>query len=273
MSLQITSIPILKYKNENCITVADDVAIEEPLEISIAYLQNQQLVFKIIAVTMRTPGYDEELAIGFLFTENIIDTTTQIEKIEKKGENKICVFITGNFQLNIKNTERNFYTTSSCGVCGKASIEAIQTMPSTIVYPQKVSVPIPTILNLKNKLNTYQSAFQSTGGIHAAALFDMAGNSIALFEDVGRHNALDKLIGWNYLNNHLPLQQNILLLSGRASFELVQKAAMAHLPIVCAIGAPSSLAVSLAAEMDITLIGFLKEASCNIYCGDEKIEF
>jgi FdhD protein len=273
MNVQVKNITISKYKNGDIFSIADDVAIEEPLEISIAYFVNQQLVFKIISVTMRTPGHDAELSIGFLFTENIITIDTQIDKIETKGDNKICVFITSKFTLHIKNTERNFYTTSSCGVCGKASIEAIKTIPTNHFYPQIFTASIATLLSIKNKLNEHQSAFVKTGGIHACALYNAQGEQLCIYEDVGRHNALDKLIGHQYFKKNMPMQKNILLLSGRASFELIQKSAMANISIVCAIGAPSSLAISLAQEMDITLIGFLKTDSCNIYSGAERIMY
>jgi FdhD protein len=271
VDLQTQQITITKYKQNQFVILADEVAIEEPLEISIAYFVNAVIQFKIISVTMRTPGSDAELAIGFLFTENIITTAHLIDKVETKGVNKICVFIKNNFELNIKNSERNFYTTSSCGVCGKSSIESIITNASAVAYPKAMQIPISIILQLKHNLAMQQSVFKSTGGIHACALFDADGNILSVFEDVGRHNALDKLIGHQYLQNNVPLQCNILLLSGRASFELIQKAAMANIAIVCAIGAPSSLAISLAQEMDLTLIGFLKNETCNIYCGQEKI--
>jgi FdhD protein len=271
MMAQIQNIKISKYKHNILHQLQDDVAIEEPLEISIAYYQNNIIQYRTIAVTMRTPGHDEQLALGFLFTENIIASAHKIEKIEHKGDNKLCVYIANAFVFETKNASRNFYMTSSCGVCGKASIDAIKTQPSMHHYPVQMQVPMATILNLPQQLRAQQSAFESTGGIHACALFNEHGEEITIYEDVGRHNALDKLIGHQFQTAQLPLQKNILLLSGRASFELIQKAAMAHLPIVCAIGAPSSLAVALAQEMDITLIGFLKNDSCNIYCGAERI--
>jgi FdhD protein len=272
MESGIHKVAIIKYGQQQSKDVEDTLAVEEPLEISIAYKQNAVLQFKIIAVTMRTPGHDEALAIGFLFTENIIQAHAQVENIEQKGHNKICVFLKEGFQFYLKNIERNFYTTSSCGVCGKASIESINTIVAQNIYPQQISVHISTLLQLKEKLNKYQSVFAQTGGIHAAALCNFEGDIIDVKEDVGRHNALDKLIGAR-LKNNLLFGESILLLSGRASFELIQKAAMAAIPIVCAIGAPSSLAVQLAEEMDITLVGFLKNESCNIYCGKERLLF
>jgi FdhD protein len=270
---QITSIQITKYSEKESKSLTDFVAIEEPLEISIAYTENDLIRFKIISVTMRTPGNDEALALGFLFTENIISTKTEIKKIETKGNNKICVFIDGNFSIQLQNMERNFYTTSSCGVCGKASIEAIHTLQANTFYPKELQVSHTIICSLPYKLLLNQSAFQNTGGIHAAVLFDDLGNQKAIFEDVGRHNALDKLVGDQYLQQQIPLNKHILLLSGRASFELLQKAAMANIQLVCSIGAPSSLAVQLAEDLDISLVGFLKEKSFNIYNGEHRICF
>jgi FdhD protein len=261
------NISIQKIINGQSTTLQDAVAVEEPLEISIAYPQQQQLVFKTIAITMRTPGSDAQLALGFLFTEGIINSTTIINRIEQKGNNKICVFINDAINLKEKLIDRNFYTTSSCGICGKASIEAVQAMQAIPPYPTKHTINSQIIFTLKDKLVQQQVSFEKTGGIHAATLFTHTGALIYLAEDVGRHNALDKLIGHCYQQNLLPLSNHILLLSGRASFELIQKAAMANINTILAIGAPSSLAVELATELDITLIGFLKNNSFNIYSG------
>lgn len=273
--MPIQPLSITRYKNNEAQKIDDVVAMEEPLEISLAYVVNNVLHFKIIAVTMRTPGHDAELALGFLFTENIITSSTKINKIEKKGDHKICIFIDGAFELDLKSTERNFYTTSSCGVCGKASIEAImqkQEKNALPLFPKAIKVDISILYSLKDAIQNYQSAFQETGGIHAATLFDTSGTLLSIFEDVGRHNALDKLIGHQFQAGNFALPDKILLLSGRASFELIQKASAAQIPIVCAIGAPSTLAVSLAEEMDITLVGFLKSNGANVYCGGERIE-
>jgi FdhD protein len=271
MDKQTAKIEISQYKNGALNSIEDFAAVEEPLEISIAFTEENTIKFKIISVTMRTPGNDVELAIGFLFTENIITTNTHIDKIEVKGENKICVFIAGTFKLQIQQTERNFYTTSSCGVCGKASLEAISTLVNHVCYPQAIAISKQIFLDLKSELGSHQTAFNKTGGVHAATLFTLDGKYINSYEDVGRHNALDKLIGEQLQLKSIPTMNRILLLSGRASFELIQKAAMANIPVVCAIGAPSSLAIALAKEMDITLIGFLKAESFNIYSGSERI--
>jgi FdhD protein len=181
------------------------------------------------------------------------------------------VYLYKSVLVNIKNTQRNFYTTSSCGVCGKASLEAIHAIVQHNHYPQQLFVLVTTILKLVQNLNNQQSIFDKTGSIHACALFDVQANLLLIAEDVGRHNAMDKLIGMQLADAAINVHQSIVLLSGRASFELLQKAAVAGIPVVCAIGAPSSLAIQIAADMDITLIGFLKNNTCNIYTGAEKI--
>jgi FdhD protein len=267
----VANITINKFSATGHSTVQDVVAVEEPLEISIAYKVQNIWQYKTIAVTMRTPGKDKELAIGFLYTEQIITLQNTIEKTTTKGDNKICIYINGAVNIG-SNIERNFYTTSSCGVCGKASIESVLCKLPNPAYPTNTVVNSAIIMALPNALKTYQASYNTTGGIHAAAIFNTSGILLSLMEDVGRHNALDKIIGHVFENHLLPLHNTILLLSGRASFELVQKATIAQLPIVCAIGAPSSLAVSLAQEVDITLIGFLKNTSLNIYSGNQRIE-
>ena len=251
----------------------DDLAVEEPLEIQLGYVESGKKVKKSISVTMRTPGNDDELAVGFLFTEGIITEKSQVKAIGNDvfDENKVIVTLADGFLPQINSLERNFYTTSSCGVCGKASIDAIKTVSAYQNDVKALTVNKQVIFSLKDKLNVQQSIFESTGGLHASALFDLNGNFIALREDVGRHNALDKLIGNALLSDLLPLADKILLLSGRASFELIQKAGMAGIKVVAAIGAPSSLAVKLAEESNITLIGFLKNDKFNIYSGFERI--
>lgn len=251
----------------------DDLAVEEPLEIRISYVESGIRLHKNISVTMRTPGNDHELAAGFLFTEGIINSSAQLKNIirptegcAKNAENIISVELNEDFQPNLMTSDRNFYTTSSCGVCGKASIDAIKTQSLFKNDLKKnLSVEKSVFSDLPEKLRTFQQNFSKTGGIHASGLFDLNGNILAVREDVGRHNALDKLIGHSLMNSVLPLEKHILLLSGRASFELIQKAAMAGIRIIAAIGAPSSLAVDLAKEFDITLIGFLKNSTFNIY--------
>lgn len=251
----------------------DELAVEEPLEIQLSYIESEKKIKKTVSVTMRTPGNDDELAVGFLFTEGTITQKSQVKSVKNDviQENKVVVNLADGFSPEINSLERNFYTTSSCGVCGKASIDAIKTVSIYQNNDDAIFVDKQVIFSLKEKLNVQQSIFESTGGLHASALFDLNGRFITLREDVGRHNALDKVIGNALLNDLLPLTNKILLLSGRASFELIQKAAMAGMKIVAAIGAPSSLAVKLAEESNITLIGFLKSDKFNIYSGFERI--
>ncbi len=228
---------------------------------------------KTISITMRTPGNDEELATGFLFTEGIIQSKEQLalSTTIAVSENKVLVTLNENASPHLQQSDRNFYTTSSCGVCGKSSIDAIRTVSPFQQQTDDIRIASSIFTTLSDTLQKQQTLFKSTGGLHASALFDLAGNCITLREDVGRHNALDKLIGHAFLQNNLPLDNHILLLSGRASFELIQKAVMAGIKVVVAIGAPSSLAVQLAKENGITLIGFLRGNRFNIYAGSERI--
>ena len=251
----------------------DSLAVEEPLEISISSSENGIPVKKSISVTMRTPGHDDELALGFLFTEGIIRNSSQVKQFSTSilDENKISVSLNDGEIPNLNTSERNFYTTSSCGVCGKASIDAIKTTSLYSIQADTISVSQTIIFSLVAQLKKQQEIFESTGGLHASALFDPEGNFISLREDIGRHNALDKLIGSAFIKESLPLTDRILLLSGRASFELIQKASMAGIRIVAAIGAPSSLAVELAEECNMTLIGFLGKDKLNIYSGFDRI--
>jgi FdhD protein len=252
----------------------DHLAVEEPLEIQLSYYQSEKKVKKSISVTMRTPGHDRELAVGFLFTEGSVTMRDQVDSVNSAilEENNVIVTLSDTFVPTLNALERNFYTTSSCGVCGKASIDAIKTVSAYQDQPDEILLTKETLFALSEKIVGQQNIFESTGGLHASSLFDLDGNLIMLREDVGRHNALDKLIGAAFLNDKLPLSQNILLLSGRASFELIQKAAMAGIKVVAAIGAPSSLAVQLAEESGMTLIGFLKNDRFNVYTGFGRVE-
>jgi len=260
---------ILKVK-ENEVTEADDsAAIEEPLEISIVYGKEQ--VKKIISITMRTPGNDEELAAGFLFTEGITKDKNSIQSFSK-GLNTVTVTLNENSDVNLKSADRNFYMTSSCGICGKSSINSVKINSNYSINFSNYKISKDIILSLPEALRKNQNIFESTGGLHASGLFDSSGNFITLKEDVGRHNALDKLAGYCLENNIIPLSNYILLLSGRASFELIQKSVMLGIPVVCAVGAPSSLAIELAQENKITLIGFLREHRFNIYTYPERIQ-
>ncbi|WP_294217418.1 formate dehydrogenase accessory sulfurtransferase FdhD [uncultured Chryseobacterium sp.] len=269
----VQKIEIVKVKDSLGFPYTDDISVEEPLEIRISYEAELQKITRNISVTMRTPGHDAELAIGFLFTEGIITGRKRVKDVyhlqavcSRTGENTVIVELAEGYTPKLMNTDRNFYTTSSCGVCGKGSIESIRTV-STFgdleKKPQRIA--LETLYQLTEKLRTFQNNFSATGGIHASGLFDLNGDLLALREDVGRHNALDKLIGNALMAEQLPLTDRILVLSGRASFELIQKAAMAGISVVAAIGAPSSLAVDLAKEFDMTLLGFLRDNRFNIY--------
>ena len=262
MNEGLQHIKINKSKNGETREVEDVVAVEAPLEIQIQHFTEGKPT--AISVTMRTPGDDEELALGFLFTEGLLTDYKQVKAVKYQGENIVKIYLQEGVRVELQSVERNFYTTSSCGVCGKASIEAIT---SKTEYPikNKAELRDEVLFSLKAKLAEQQTLFSATGGIHAAALFSENGELRVMHEDVGRHNALDKLIGEAFRSQMLPLQKSILLLSGRASFELIQKATMAGIGTIVSVGAPSSLAVDLARENGQTLIGFLKDSSYNRY--------
>lgn len=269
----VKQIEIVKVKDNDSFHYTDDVSVEEPLEIRVAYHLADKKESKNISVTMRTPGNDAELAVGFLFTEGIISSHQQVKSIyfpeaecSRNSENIVIVELTEGCVPELMKADRNFYTTSSCGVCGKGSIESIRTVSTFHNHTkQNTEISLETLYQLSEKLQSFQNNFSATGGIHASGIFDLEGNLLALREDVGRHNALDKIIGYALSADLLPLDNKILVLSGRASFELIQKATMAGITIVAAIGAPSSLAVDLAKEFDITLLGFLRYNRFNIY--------
>jgi FdhD protein len=271
--------------------VKDSLAIEEPLEIQLTYGPSTARQTRSISVTMRTPGNDFDLAAGFLMTEGVIQDANDVEQITYAGDafsdgiqspqamdvlkldskqNTVRVDLAADVAVNLGSLQRNFYTTSSCGICGKASLLALRTVcPPRAANNFKVDAKL--LSSLPACLRASQGVFDRTGGLHGAGLFDRTGNLLALREDVGRHNAVDKLIGSEFLADRTPLRDRLLLLSGRASFELLQKALMGGLPIVAAVGAPSSLAVQVAEEFDITLVGFLREDHFNIYHGSERI--
>jgi len=250
---------------------ADLLAVEEPLEIRIIYGTEKERQQKNISVTMCTPGNDEELATGFLFTEGIISCNEDIRKCFSPGDNIIVADLLPGILFDMQKLERHFYTSSSCGVCGKTSIQAVKNILSKKEKKDTITINAPLFNRLPETLSNHQQVFEQTGGLHASALFDLNGKLLLAREDVGRHNALDKLIGAALMNGDVPLDKHILLLSGRACFELIQKAAMAGIKIVCAVGAPSSLAVELAKDCDMTLIGFLRDKRFNIYSGEQRI--
>jgi FdhD protein len=253
----------------------DLLAVEEPLEIRIAIGEENNRLQKNISVTMCTPGQNKDLAAGFLFTEGIIKNKEDIvfcNSLNQAGNNIVVVELKPGILFDPKKMERHFYTSSSCGVCGKTSIDAVKNIFSNVGTPDNFIITADLLTKLPDSLRKQQEIFEHTGGLHASALFDSVGRLIITREDVGRHNALDKLIGACLMAGNIPLNKYILLLSGRASFELIQKSAMAGIKIVCAIGAPSSLAVDLAKETGITLIGFLRGNRFNIYSGQERIK-
>ncbi len=250
----------------------DVVADEEPLELRLGYIDSKKgRVHKSIAITMRTPGQDIELTLGFLFSENIIQSETQVMDIDTTKENLIRVELSDDTSFDMKRLERHFYTSSSCGICGKASLEALSNNGAEPVSNDQFHIRAEQLSTLGNNLRIKQDLFHSTGGTHACGIFDNLGVVLNLAEDIGRHNAMDKLIGQLLITNSLPLRKNGLILSGRASFELLQKALMAKCPMVVSVGAPSSLAVELAQEFNISLVGFLSESNFNIYHDDERI--
>ena len=285
MSQSVTQVDIIKVsaaesKGSDLLSRGgqpDYLAVEEPLEIRLNFGKAGDRKTRSISITMRTPGNDEELAAGFLFTEGIISGGGEVSSIAHLNsllnpENIVIVDLDERVEPDLIKLERNFYTTSSCGVCGKASIEAVKTTGNLQnVAGTELEVKTEVFKALPERLRSRQEVFDTTGGLHASALFDREGGFLMSREDVGRHNALDKLIGWALNEKRIPLDSEILLLSGRASFELIQKAAMARIKIVAAVGAPSSLAVQTAKEFGMTLIGFLRENRFNIYCGEERV--
>lgn len=251
---------------------SDQLAVEEPLEIRLASPQ------RTVAITMRTPGHDFELAAGFLYAEGVVQARQDIQRLSYcinpkiEGEqryNIVNVELQSSLVPDLQSLERHFYTTSACGICGKASLEQlkIQNQPIT----SSLTVTPALLQSLPEKLRSAQKVFSKTGGLHAAGLFNETGDLILLREDIGRHNALDKIIGAAFLNGELPLNHSIIMVSGRASFELLQKCLAAGVSVFCAVSAPSSLAVDLAREFGITLVGFLRGEKFNVYSGIERI--
>jgi len=240
----------------------DELTIEEPLEIRIGR--------KPVATTMRTPGHDEELAAGFLVSEGIVRTRDQIASISMSGENRVVLELKDSLKLKLSSAKRFGTISSSCGLCGKTNIEAIrQNFPA--IRSTDIRIDIETLLSLPERLRNAQSDFARTGGIHAAGIFGLDGKLKIAREDIGRHNAMDKAIGRAFLDELLPLDRHLLLVSGRASFEIIQKALAAGIPIAAAVSAPSSLAVELARDSNQTLIGFLRPPSFNIYTHVERV--
>ncbi len=270
---------ISKFKNSNIEEVKDSISVEEPLEMRLKYKKNNNWETQNISITMRTPGNDEDLVRGFLFNERIIDNLDQIESIEKKGEdvgdynlkNIIEASISNTNNLDIGKLKRNFLTNSSCGVCGKTSLDSIEIMKKEKLDLSFPSIKGEVIMKSPKLLINKQSEFAKTGGIHASALIDESGEVIATREDVGRHNALDKLIGYSLHKKIINPKKQFIACSGRLNFELVQKGLMANIGLMVGVGAPTSLAIDLAKRFDMTLLGFVKEESFNIYSNIKRV--
>ena len=270
---------ILKYKSNNLSNIEDLVSIEEPLEISIKFKREEIWIQKIISITMRTPGNDEDLVRGFLFNEKIIEKNDFIEKIESIGEyvgeyklqNKIVATLNNSENVDIDKIKRNFLTNSSCGVCGKTSLDSLEIIKKDKTLKSLPKISKEIIIKSPATLRDNQSEFSKTGGIHASGLFSSNGEIISLREDVGRHNALDKVIGHSLNNGLLDPPSQFITCSGRLNFELVQKVLMTNIGILIGVGAPTSLAIDLANKFDITLIGFVKEDSFNIYSNENRV--
>ena len=270
---------VLKFKSNNSKEVDDKISIEEPLEIILKYKIEKKWIEKTISITMRTPGDDESLVTGFLINERVIEKINYIEKIEVSGEkvgqykikNKVIVTINNFENIDIDKIKRNFLTNSSCGVCGKTSLDSLEIIKKDKIIKSIPKINHEIIMKSPNVLKQNQSEFSKTGGIHASGLFDTNGNIIAVKEDVGRHNALDKLIGFTLKRKLLDNSSQFLTCSGRLNFDLVQKALMSNIGVIIGVGAPTSLAIDLANKFDMTLVGFVKEGSFNIYSNKERI--
>ena len=269
-----------KVQGADMATASDVLAVEEPLEIRVGYGPTGQREHRTLSITMRTPGHDFELAAGFLFTEGIVRSRQEllgviycpdVEK-EEERENVVRAELVPTTTPDLPRLERHFYTSSSCGVCGKTSIDAVHAASCPILPTTGPYVHPDVIHELPARQRAAQALFEQTGGLHAAALFSPAGELLLLREDVGRHNALDKVIGAALLQEWLPLHQHILLVSGRVSFELVQKAAVAGIGVLAAVGAPSSLAVSAARNFGMTVCGFVRQNRYNVYCGEWRLK-
>lgn len=278
-SAETVPIRIVKVEADAACQAEDTLAVEEPLEIRLGFGPPAARQHQTISLTMRTPGSDPELAAGFLLTEGIVRRREELDRVFSCGpfvppgnhQNVVRVDLQPEVSVDLGRLQRHFYTTSSCGVCGKSSLEALAVAVDQPALSFDFAVGAEVLVTLPERLRTAQAVFGRTGGLHAAALFDQEGQLLGVREDVGRHNALDKLIGSQLLADRLPLGQRILLLSGRASFELLQKAFVAGVPLVAAVGAPSSLAVELAERFGITLVGWLRGGRFSIYSHPERI--
>ena len=270
---------VLKFISSKFDNFEDLVSIEEPLEISLKFKENDKWITKNLSITMRTPGNDKDLVRGFLFNEQIVENIKDIDSIESYGEkvgqyniqNKILATLNNSKNVNISKIKRDFLTNSSCGVCGKSSLDALEIIKKEKTDSSEPKITKDIIILSPNILKTNQSEFSKTGGIHASGLFSSNGDLINLKEDVGRHNALDKLIGSAMINDQIEAKNQFITCSGRLNFELVQKVLMTNIGIMVGVGAPTSLAIDLANKFDMTLIGFVKKDSFNVYTNNKKV--
>ena len=271
---------VLKYSSNNFENVEDLVSIEEPLEISLKHKEKNKWIEQTLSITMRTPGNDNDLVRGFLFNEQIVKSINDIDSIESYGDkvgqykiqNKILATLNNSENVNISKIKRDFLTNSSCGVCGKSSLDALEIIKTTKTNVSEPKISKDVVIQSPDILREGQSEFSKTGGIHASGLFNSDGKLIALREDVGRHNALDKLIGCALEKKQFDPKNQFITCSGRLNFELVQKVLMTDIGIMIGVGAPTSLAIDLANKFDISLIGFVKRDSFNIYTNNKKVK-
>ncbi len=270
---------VLKYSSNKFENIDDFISIEEPLEISLKFKESDKWVNQSLSITMRTPGDDEDLVRGFLYNEQIITNISDIVSIESYGDkvgqyniqNKILATLNNSENVNISKIKKDFLTNSSCGVCGKSSLDALEIIKKNKTSPSEPKIKKEVIIKSPDILRESQSEFSKTGGIHASGLFNSNGELINVREDVGRHNALDKLIGCTLKNNQIDPKNQFIACSGRLNFELVQKVLMTDIGIMIGVGAPTSLAIDLANKFDITLVGFVKRDSFNIYTNNKKV--
>ena len=268
---QTVTAKVKKITSSQAEVVDDVVVVEEPLEIQLSFVNGGKRVIRSVSVTMRTPGKDNELAVGFLYTEGILKNPEDVEEVSELENNKICVVLRDAIKVDFNQLSRHFYTSSSCGVCGKTSLEALKMGNA---QPFKGATPILEqgfICKMPTLLRKHQQTFAKTGGLHAAALFNTSGKIQLSNEDVGRHNAVDKVAGSILLDSSLDPAESILMVSGRTSYEILQKSIRAGIPFVAAVGAPSSLAVELANVFNVTLLGFLSEQRFNVYSAPERV--
>jgi len=279
--MTVSSLPftVNKIDGDSAKSFDDQVAVEEPLEIRLGYTTPQGRTASSVSITMRTPGFDAELAVGFLYSESIVQSAGDIASVEHCGppapdsgnHNIVRVDLASHVTVDLGRLQRHFYTTSSCGVCGKSSLDALRVTGAEPLDTSRGRFRKNTIIGMPAELRARQATFDQTGGLHAAAAFDSQGEIVVVHEDVGRHNAVDKVVGTLLTRELLPASDLGLIVSGRASFELMQKTLVAGIPLLAAVSAPSSLAVQLANEFNVSLVGFLRGDSYNVYSAGERI--